>query len=172
MRTLEITAEMEATARQVLGFPHLRPGNTVPPFMRRQYRLLEFVRLMADAVLGTTTPPIVLEQEQPAVVELPPSCFEMGPHPKMAPYQKDYATRPLTRPQLDALARMPADWFSSEALSHAIHAADGMCQRLVKKGVLEQRSACPPGTDFVQWTQRTAHTRYYQYRKVPAETPA
>lgn len=164
MRTLVITAEMEAAARQVLAFPHFRPGNSVPPFMRRQYRLLEFVRLMADAVLGTTTPPIVLEQEN---VALPPSNFGEGPVlPPPGRREAAPASALLTRPQRDALARMPADWFSSEVLSHAIHAADGMCQRLVKKGALEQRSACPPGTDLMKWTQRTPHTRYYDYRKL------
>lgn len=159
MRTVEITAEMEATAREVLGFPHFKPGATVPYFMRRQFRLLEFVRLMADAVLGTTTPPIVLEEATPA-----------APEPEVAPSstRKAATSGPLTRPQVDALARMPEGWFSSEVLSHAIHAADGMCQRLVKKGALEQRSACPPGTDHIRWVQRTPHTRYYEYRKVPA----
>lgn len=102
--------------------------------------------------------------------ELPPSSFadEMGPHPRLAPHQKDDVTPPLTRPQLDALARMPADWFCSGVLSPAIRAAEGICQRLVKKGALEQRSACPDGEDVVRWTQRTPHTRYYEYRKVPA----
>ena len=39
MRTPVVTEEMEATAREVLGFPHFRPGASVPSCMRyHEYR--------------------------------------------------------------------------------------------------------------------------------------
>lgn len=156
MRTLAITPEMEAAASEVLSFPHFRPGATVPYFMARQAKLLEFVRVMADAVLGTQTPPIVVEPANDA-----------APKVKKTPAARPPRPSTLTAPQREALARMPADWFLSEVLSHAIHAADGMCQRLVKKGWLEQRSACPPDTNLWEWSRRTSHTAHYEYRKLP-----
>lgn len=156
MRTLAITPEMEEAAREVMSFPHFRPGATVPPFMVRQAKLLEFVRVMGDAVLGTQTPPIVVE-----------SAESSEPKVRKALAPSPTRLNSLTAPQLAALDRMPADWFFSEVLSHAIHAADGMCQRLVKKGWLEQRSACPPDTNLWEWSRRVSHTAHYEYRKLP-----
>ena len=70
----------------------------------------------------------------------------------------------LTEPQQDALRLMPTGWFKATSLP--LKAADGLCRRLVDKGALEARSACPEGANYVEWVVSVSSSELQEYRKV------
>lgn len=73
-------------------------------------------------------------------------------------------TQKLTEPQHSALRLMPTGWFKATSLP--LRAADGLCRRMVKKGVLEARSACPEGAHYRDWVVSVSSTELQEYRKV------
>lgn len=154
-RTLLVTPEMEATAREVLDFPHFKPGAKVPFFMRRQARLLEFARLMADAVLGTETPPI--ERSPEPIAEESPAGSSPVP---VKPVEPELPTVS----QMEALKRAPQDWFSPAALKPSVHGPVALCQRMTQRGLLETREAGPDDNVKIKGRFDPANIHYNEYR--------
>ena len=92
--------------------------------------------------------------------------------PPATPQYPDAVTLALlTDHQCYLLRHIPEDvWFSSQRIS-VLSDPEATCQQLVRKGVLEQRSTCPPGKSALLWVTRLSSAEYYEYRRLPAAGP-